>query len=253
MPQDRVPRVVTAANPSPMTLDGTHTYLVGRARVAVVDPGPALPDHLDAIAAAVGGAAAEILLTHGHPDHAAGAAVLADRLGARVRSAALRGGDRFHTDAGDLVAVPTPGHTPDHFAFDWPDAGAVFVGDLMMGGQDTTLVARPEGDLGDYLASLERVRALHPGVLYPAHGPPFRDAAGAIADYVEHRRSREARIVAALQESPLSADALLDAVYGGELDARLREAARGATHAYLRHLEARGVVRLGDGGWALRS
>jgi glyoxylase-like metal-dependent hydrolase (beta-lactamase superfamily II) len=253
MTQARVPRVVTAANPSPMTLDGTHTYLVGRRRVAVIDPGPALAAHREAIVEVVGDGEAEILLTHGHPDHAAGAAALAERLGAPVRAAAagVVDGRRFTTDGGELVAVATPGHAPDHYAFHWPDAGAVFVGDLMMGGQDTTLVAPPEGDLGAYLSSLERVRSLRADVLYPAHGPPFRDAPAAIAAYMAHRRDREARVVAALQEGPLSVDALVDAVYGGELDARLREAARGATHAYLRHLNEQDVVTPTDGGWAL--
>lgn len=236
-----------------MTLAGTQTYLVGRGRVAVIDPGPALSAHLQAIADAAGDVPAEILLTHGHPDHAAGAAALAKRLGAPIRSAAsgLADGQRFMTDAGDLVAVPTPGHTPDHYAFHWPDARAVFVGDLMMGGQDTTLVAPPEGDLGVYLSSLDRVRALGARLLYPAHGPAFEDGDTAIADYVAHRRDREAQVVAALQEGPLSVDALVDAVYGAELEARLRAAARGATHAYLRHLKEQAMVAPSDGGWAL--
>lgn len=253
MRESSVPRVVTAANPSPMTLAGTQTYLVGRGRVAVIDPGPALPAHLQAIAEAVGEVPVEILLTHGHPDHAAGAAALAERLAAPIRSAAVSvvDGQRFTTDAGDLVAVATPGHAPDHYAFHWPDARAAFVGDLMMGGQDTTLVASPEGDLGAYLASLERVRSLGARVLYPTHGPPFADADAAIAAYIAHRRDREARIVAALQEGPLSVDALVDVVYGGELDVRLREAAHGATHAYLRHLEEQAVVAPADAGWAL--
>ncbi|MEJ2186537.1 MAG: MBL fold metallo-hydrolase [Gemmatimonadota bacterium] len=253
MTQARVPRVVTAANPSPMTLEGTHTYLVGRRRVAVIDAGPALPEHQAAVAEAVGGAAAVILLTHEHPDHAAGAAALADLLSAPIRrpAAGLAEGRRFLTDAGELVAVATPGHTPDHYAFHWPGAGAVFVGDLMMGGQDTTLVAPPDGDLGAYLTSLDRIRSLDAHVLYPSHGPPFRDASEAIARYVAHRRDREGRVVAALQEGPLSVDALVDAVYGSELDARLRAAARGATHAYLSHLRQQKVVTPTGGGWAL--
>src|SRR5690606_12451792 len=100
---------------------------------------------------------------HAHADHAAGGAALAERLGAPLRGLAagtLADGDRLETDAGALFAVATPGHTPDHVAFHWPAAGAVFVGDLMTGGLDTALVAAPEGDLGAYLASLERVRAL---------------------------------------------------------------------------------------------
>ncbi len=253
MTQAGVPRVVTAANPSPMTLDGTQTYLVGRGRVVVIDPGPALPAHRDAVVEAVGDGSAEILLTHGHPDHAAGALALAERLGAPIRSAGsgVTEGRTFTTDAGELTALATPGHTPDHFAFHWPDGDAVFVGDLMMGGQNTTLVAPPEGDLGAYLASLERVRGLGAHVLYPSHGPPFPDGEAAVAAYIAHRREREARVVAALQEGPLSVDALVDAVYGRALDARLRDAARGATHAYLRHLQEQDVVVPTNGAWAL--
>ena len=96
----------------------------------------------------------------------------------------------MQTDAGELIAIATPGHTADHVAFHWPDARAVFVGDLMLGGMDTALIAPPEGDLVAYLDSLERVRALRADVHIPAHGDPFEDADAAIDRYVAHRRAR---------------------------------------------------------------
>ena len=157
-------RTLLAPNPSAMTLDGTRTYLVGRSRVAIIDPGPALPAHLERIASAVGDAPAVILLTHQHPDHAGGARALARLLDADIRSRAagtLADGDTIPTDEGELRAVHTPGHTPDHVALHWPDASAIFVGDLMMGGLDTALVAPAEGgELRASLESLERLAAL---------------------------------------------------------------------------------------------
>lgn len=249
-----MPRTVLAPNPSPMTLDGTRTYVVGRRRPAVVDPGPDIPAHIDAVAEAVGsGAEPVLLLTHRHPDHAEAADALARRLGARVLDASvLAPGERVATDAGELVVVPTPGHTPDHLAFHHPAEGAVYVGDLMMGGLDTALVAAPEGDLGEYLGSLARVRALGARVLYPAHGPPFDDPTAAIDRYVEHRTAREVQVIAALRERPRGLEGLVDAVYGDAIDPRLRGAATAALRAYLEHLARSGrVVETGDGTWTV--
>lgn len=253
-----VPRFVRASNPSPLTLDGTRTWLVGRQRVAVLDPGPALPAHLEAVAAAVtgepGAAAVAILVTHDHPDHAPGARPLSERLGApllSLKAGTLRAGDRVQTDAGALVAVPTPGHAPDHVAFHWPEADAVFCGDLMLGGQATALVAPPEGDLTEYLASLARLQALRPRVLYPTHGEPFTDPAAALAEYVRHREERLAQVLAALAPGEASADTILTRVYGAALDPRLRAAATGATLAYLAHLQRLGRVRRAGERWRL--
>jgi glyoxylase-like metal-dependent hydrolase (beta-lactamase superfamily II) len=247
-------RVIRAANPAPLTLDGTRTYIVGRERVALIDPGPDLQQHIDAVAEAIGGGVVVcILLTHDHPDHADGAAALARRVNAPIlrHGAGLAHGQRVQTDAGDLVAIATPGHTPDHIAFHWPDARVVFVGDLMLGGMDTALVAPPEGDLAAYLDSLERVRALGATTLYPAHGEPFDDPPAAIARYIAHRKQRLERVREALEAArPLavSAPRITRAVYGPDLDETLRPAAEAATLAYLRWLERTGAAHTDEKG-----
>lgn len=246
------PRMVLAPNPSPMTLDGTRTFLVGRERPVVIDPGPADPAHLAALEEALGGRVpAAILLTHAHPDHAEGAGELARRTGAGVRMArgALRplpdagverwigDGDEVETDAGVVRAVATPGHAPEHLAFLW--SGALFVGDLLMGEGDTTLVSPPEGDLAAYLRSLDRVEGLGASVLFPSHGPPIERVPETLERYREHRRVRIRQVEEALRRSPdASADALVDLVYGAGLHPGLREAARGSLAAILHFLEA---------------
>lgn len=233
-------REVLAPNASPMTLNGTRTFLVGTARVAVIDPGPDDRAHLDQIAAALGSASCVgVLVSHMHPDHAAGATSLAARLGAPVgaRGNTLADGDRVDTDAGPLVALATPGHTPDHTAFHWPSAGAVFCGDLMMGGLDTALVAPPEGDLADYLQSLERIRALRPRIIHPAHGPSFTDPEAAIDRYTSHRRDRERQVLEAIAGGARDVESIVKRVYGDALPPEFRGVARGAVRAYLDHLE----------------
>lgn len=264
-------RVVLAPNPSPMTLDGTRTYLVGRARPAVIDPGPALEAHVAAVEAALGGVRpAAILLTHSHADHAGAAPMLAERTGAPVWAAAggerglrvdrrLADGDRLETDAGTLLAVATPGHAPDHVAFLLRQgapggAGLLFVGDHLMGEGDTTLVAPPEGDLADYLRSLERLRGLGAATLYPAHGPPIEDADAALDRYAEHRRVRVGQVREALREGPADPAGLVLRVYGPDLHPGLARAAEGSLHAVLGYLESRGeALRAADGRYRLVS
>ncbi len=268
-------RAVLAPNPSPMTLDGTRTYLVGRQRPVVIDPGPALDGHVAAVEAALGGVRPEaILLTHSHADHAGAAPALAERTGAPVWMArgALRGGfapglvvsrwigdgDVVECDAGTLSAIATPGHAPEHLAFvlrqgvrsSWD---VLFVGDHLMGEGDTTLVAPPEGDLADYLDSLERLGAAEAEIMYPAHGPPIPDPAAAVRRYAAHREARIAQVREALREGgPARPAALVRRVYGAGLDPALARAAEGSLGAILGYLEKRGEVRRKlFGGWAL--
>ena len=248
-------QTVRAPNASPLTLDGTRSYIVGRSAAAVIDPGSDEPGHLDAIAGAIGdGALTTVLVTHEHPDHVGGARELADRFGAPIRmlkDGSLRDGQRVHTDAGPLVALATPGHTGDHAAFHWPDEAAVFCGDLMMGGHDTALVAPPEGRLGPYLASLERIRRLDPSVVYPAHGPPFTNPGPAFDRYSRHRQLRMEQVLKALRAGAHDYDALRRTVYGDALEPELERAATAALKAYLEHLQGLGRIRRLGRGWEL--
>jgi glyoxylase-like metal-dependent hydrolase (beta-lactamase superfamily II) len=247
-------RKLLAPNASPMTLQGTQTYIVGQQRLAVIDPGPRADPHLDAISEAIGdGVVLCILLTHLHADHAEAAERMSERTHAPVRSGAhgLRDGDRIGTDAGELVALHTPGHTPEHFSFWWPDRSTVFCGDLMMGGLDTALVAPPEGHVGEYLESLERLRRLAPRVILPAHGPAFQDPLDALARYRKHRLEREAQVLAGLAEQPMNEEQLTQHVYGEQIDPTLWPYARAAVEAYLAHLVEQGRIRRDRDVWTL--
>jgi len=253
-----------APNPSPMTLDGTRTYIVGRERAAVIDPGPDDPAHLDAILRALRGRPpAVILLTHAHADHADAAAPLAERTGAPVRMARgesrspfvakvvkewIEDGEQIATDAGVLHAIATPGHAPEHLCFLWTGVRTepgrtLFAGDMFMGGADTTLVAPPEGDLTQYLGSLDRLEAQRPALIHPAHGPDIPDGGEAIRRYRAHREARIAQVVRALRQGPAAPHALVDRVYGDALHPALRGAAEGSLHAILAHLTDTGRVR----------
>jgi glyoxylase-like metal-dependent hydrolase (beta-lactamase superfamily II) len=201
-----------AGNPGIMTLDGTNTWIL-RAQdfgpSVIVDPGPLDPMHLDAVAEAAGDVRA-VLLTHGHLDHSEGARTLAERLGVGVRALdpAHRLGDEGLGD-GDVVAVgdlevrvvATPGHTSDSLSFWVPADGAVLTGDTVLG-RGTTVVAHPDGQLGAYLDSLDRLHALAEryGVraIWPGHGPVIDDALGALDFYIAHRRERLAQVEGAL-------------------------------------------------------
>jgi glyoxylase-like metal-dependent hydrolase (beta-lactamase superfamily II) len=223
-----------------MTLSGTTTYLIGRAELAIIDPGSAEQSHLDALATEAADArTVRILITHNHPDHAAGARQLARRVDARIfslGSGTLRDGAAIPTDQGELRAIATPGHAPDHVAFHWPAAAAVFCGDLMMGGLDTAVVAAPEGDVRQYMESLARIRELRPETIYPSHGPAFTNADQAVATYLAHREKRIGQVVEAMSNGARDIESITDAVYGPGLDPALRDFARSAIQAYITHL-----------------
>lgn len=238
------PRSILAPNASAMTMDGTITYVVGRRRAVVIDPGSRDPSHIESIANALDGAeSVRILLTHDHPDHSTGAREVARRVDGRVYSMAtgtLRDGGVIDTDEGELIALATPGHAPDHMAFHWPAASAAFCGDLMMGGLDTSVVAAPEGDIGLYLESLDRLASLGLETIYPAHGPAFTDPAAALGRYVRHRQEREEQVRAAVAAGASDIADITDTVYGPDLDSGLRSFAEAAVKAYLQHLLATG-------------
>lgn len=252
---------VVAANPSPMTLDGTNTYVLGRpgsGAVVVVDPGPETADHLAAVEAAVAGLDAEVsavLLTHHHVDHREAAPAWSARWGVPVVAArpdvAGRGG-RVVTD-GDVVdvaglgvaVVATPGHTRDSLSFRLP-SGTLLTGDHLLG-RGTTVVAHPDGDLRAYLASLRRVLDLGPDLLLPGHGPEMgEDPAAVVEFHLAHRAHRVAQVQAVLADGPATPRAIVEVVYA-EVDPALWGAAEASTRAALDLLVEAGEVELRGG------
>lgn len=241
-------RWIRAGNPGPFTLDGTRTYLVGTEEVAVVDPGPDDPRHLEALERALAGSRrVTLLVTHGHPDHAGGAAALAGRTGAVLLGAGVAParfpspGETIPTDAGDLEPVATPGHTSDHLSFHWPERRALFCGDLLLGEGDTTWLGEYPGCVADYFASLERVAHLAPDVVYPTHGPPIEAVAGTLARYRRHREERLRQVGDVRAREPdATPGRIVEAVYGARLPEGLRPAALRSVEAMLHHLEGEG-------------
>lgn len=231
-------------------MDGTRTYLVGVREVAVIDPGPALDEHVTAVAAALRGAErVHVVVTHGHPDHAPAAGVLAARLRERTvvdvlgppglaGAEPLADGDVITTDAGGLVALDTPGHARGHFALHWPTGRALFAGDLLLGKGDTVWVGEYSGCVADYLASLERVRRMELDVIYPAHGDPLQDPVEAVDRFAAHRRERIRQVEVVLAEDPgASAEELLARVYGPSLPAAARRPALRTMEVLKAHVE----------------
>jgi putative nucleotidyltransferase with HDIG domain len=225
--------VVRADNPSPYTLEGTNTWLVGRDPCWVVDPGPEMPEHADAVAAAAEarGGVGGIALTHGHLDHAGGVGPLRARTGAPA-PAQRHDGDVL----GPLRVLATGGHSPDHVAF---VAGSLaFTGDAVLG-RGSVFVAPGPGSLRGYLAALEALRALDLEALCPGHGPLVTDPATRLGSYVEHRLEREAALRAALDDGLRGVDELLDRVWA-DAPAQLRMAATITLAAHLGKLEEEG-------------
>jgi glyoxylase-like metal-dependent hydrolase (beta-lactamase superfamily II) len=247
---------VLAPNPGPMTLDGTNTWVLaepGRRTAVVVDPGPDLDAHHDAVLAVLERLDVEaiaILLTHGHPDHAEGARSLSERAGGppvraldpahRLGDEGLAGGDRLDLGGLELAVVSTPGHTADSLSFHLIADHAVLTGDTVLG-RGTSVVAHPEGRLDDYFASLQRLAALTETYglehVLPGHGPPLDDPDGVIAGYQAHRAERLEQVRAALAGGARSASDVVARVYVG-VDPVLWPAAELSVQAQLRYLNA---------------
>ncbi|MEE1756803.1 MBL fold metallo-hydrolase [Streptomyces sp. SP18CS02] len=250
---------VLAPNPSPMTLDGTNTWILSEPDselAVVVDPGPLDDGHLrDVVATAerLGKRVALTLLTHGHPDHAEGAGRFAELTGTHVRALdpALRLGDEG-LGAGEVVkvgglelrVVPTPGHTADSLSFHIPADGAILTGDTILG-RGTTMVAHPDGRLGDYLDSLRRLRSLtvDDGVrtVLPGHGPVLEDAQGAVEFYLAHRASRLAQVETAVENGHTTVAEVVAHVYA-DVDRSLWPAAELSVRAQLEYLSEHGLI-----------
>ena len=259
---------VLAHNPSAFTYYGTQTYLIGTSELAVIDPGPDLPEHLDALEEAIAGrTVAAIMCTHTHRDHSPAARPLAERTGAPVigceplaletvgpradasfdgdyaADRVLEDGEELEIDGRPVRAVATPGHTSNHLCFAYGDA--LFSGDHVMG-WSTTVVVPPDGDMAAYMQSLDKLRQREDRAYYPAHGPPVTNPQQYVRHLLGHRMQREKQILRLVSERPRAIPEIVADAYPG-LDPRLVTAAGGSVFAHLLDLERRGLVeRQGD-------
>lgn len=255
-------RCLLAPNPGPMTLEGTNTWLLaepGSTEVVVLDPGPDDAGHLEAIrrdAAHAGQRIALLVLTHGHPDHSAGARALASSAGADVRAfdrahrlgaEGLADGDVIEVGGLELRGLATPGHSADHVCLVLPAESAVLTGDHVLG-RGTTVIEHPDGRLRDYLDSLERLRDVGASRLLPGHGPVVDDPASVIAYYLAHRRERLDQLVTALGATGLATPReLVERVYA-DVDRALWGAAELSLRAALQLLVDSGRVAVDADG-----
>jgi glyoxylase-like metal-dependent hydrolase (beta-lactamase superfamily II) len=265
-----------AHNPSPFTYFGTQTYLVGEEELVVIDPGPDLPEHIDAILAAIDGRnLAAIACTHTHRDHSPASRALKEATGAPIIGCAplalesigpradasfdkqyapdqiLADGEAIEFDGGKrLIAVATPGHTSNHLCFAFGDA--LFTGDHVMG-WSTTVVVPPDGDMAAYMQSLDKLRQRGDRIYYPAHGPAVTKPAQLVRGMIGHRMQRERQILRLLGDKPRDIPDIVANAYPG-LDQRLVPAAGGSVLAHLVDLERRGLVEAGEGEtWTKRA
>jgi glyoxylase-like metal-dependent hydrolase (beta-lactamase superfamily II) len=234
VPDDRLPDGVLrvrAPNPSPLTLDGTNTYVVAG---WAVDPGPGDRGHLEAVLAAGGGSLSGVVLTHGHGDHSEGAPALASLAGVEV----VR--PRGSASVGPFEVIATPGHAPDHVSLLWERV--LFAGDMVLG-EGSVFVGGEEGSMAAYLESLDRLLELDIEAICPGHGPVVWDPRAKLEEYRAHRLDRERRVLEALEAGAGTHDALLDAAWSDvDLDGvpYLRMAAGLTLEAHLDKLRAEG-------------
>ncbi len=263
-----------APNPSPFTFTGTQTYFVGDRELAIIDPGPDDEEHLLSLRRAIGDrAVVAILVTHTHRDHSPAARPLAGLTGARVLGCAplaledvgpradaafdgdyrpdreLADGETIAVDGRTLTAVATPGHTSNHLCFA-DNGGALFTGDHVMG-WSTTVVVPPDGDMADYMASLQKLQSREDRIYYPAHGPAVDKTQQLIRGMLGHRMQRERQIVRILNEAPRDIREIVAEAYPS-LNPRLVLAAGGTVMAHLLDLERRGLVSCEGEIWTVR-
>ena len=260
------PVLLPAHNPGPMTGSGNNTYLLtGRSGSAtLIDAGVGEPRHLSDLGTALGSARLDaVLVTHGHRDHAAGAPAIAAAHPAASFSKmpwpdedeqypvpwrSIGDGDRL--PAGDewLHALHTPGHSPDHLAFWHEPTATIFTGDLVVQNSSVMIHWSRGGDLGQYLASLERLLALEPRRLFPAHGPVIDDPRAILTQYLAHRRFREQQVLNALRAGQATVEAIAESIYDG-LAPGLMPAARENVRAHLEKLRTDGAAAHEDDRW----
>lgn len=267
--QQGVARVL-AHNPSAFTYYGTQTYLVGEREVAVIDPGPDLAEHVDALVTAVAGRkVVAIMCTHTHRDHSPAARPMSERTGAPVIGCAplaletvgpradasfdgdytpmhvLEDGEVVEVDGCAISAVATPGHTSNHLCFAYGDA--LFSGDHVMG-WSTTVVVPPDGDMAAYMQSLDKLRQRQERIYFPAHGKPVTNPQQYVRHLIGHRMQREKQILRLVGERPLQVPQIVAGAYPG-LDPRLVGAAGGSVLAHLVDLQRRGLVEQQGDAW----
>jgi len=256
---DRV-RLILAPNPSPMTLEGTNTYLVGGPdALIVIDPGPNDDGHLGSIEAGVAGAnTVAVLLTHWHPDHAEAAERCAEMLGTVIAANAepkrpndipIGDGQRVGGDGVFLTAVATPGHASDHLCFLLEEERVLFTGDHVLG-RGTTVVAYPDGDMAAYMDSLERLRGLPVDRFYPGHGPVVDEPARVVEEYIEHRKEREVQVLEGLAAGLATPEELVARIYI-DVDPVLHPVAAMSVRAHLAELAQRGRAVQDGERWRL--
>lgn len=251
-------RRLVANNPGPFTFKGTGVYIIGHGDVAIIDPGPDNAEHIDAILRAVEGErVTHILVTHRHMDHSPAAHPLAERTGAKVYGSKIapkpsdcdelrleasddhgfkpdfdvQDGDRFTGPGWTIEAVFTPGHTNNHMAYALIEENALFPGDHIMG-WSTTIIGPPDGDMTDYLDSLEKVRDRDFTTLWPTHGPPVTDVRPFVQAFIDHRLGREAAIIEQMKAGKTSIKDMVSVIYA-DVDKRLHPA---ACHSVLAHM-----------------
>ena len=258
----RVTRLL-APNPGPFTFQGTGVYIIGAgASVAVIDPGPDLPVHITALKQAIGArAVSHILITHTHRDHSPAAAALKAWSGAKTIAAGphgdavgeveegadrdfapdsvVRDGDVITGDGFTLTCIATPGHATNHMCYALDAEQALFCGDHVMG-WSTSVVAPPDGDMADYLNSLEKLIARGDRILYPTHGSPITQPETYLRELLAHRKMREVQILEALAGGS-AIDALVTRLYP-DIQPALRGAAAAQIQAHLDHLTAKGAI-----------
>jgi len=259
-------RRLLAPNPSMMTGPGTNTYLLGRKEIAVIDPGPALPKHIDAIQELADGPIKWILVTHTHPDHSPAATLLAKATGAELFGRpppkgrnqdqtfepdhVLVDGATFETEEFSLQVMHTPGHASNHLCYLHTGHNLLFTGDHIINGS-TVVIDPPDGSMGDYLRSLERLKEISIDAILPGHGEVIDQPQEAVDWLINHRLQREKKIIGVLGDQPDSTSReLVPRVYK-DVDEKLHDLAEHSLLAHLIRLEEELHARMENGRWRL--